>query len=241
MLQNGLLSEVASLSAFRKSYEASTGIPIDQTRGIWVSIGYKEFLTYQATLVGGIALRVELEKLKLAAIEHTQAATRQYANRQVRWIRIKLLHALASAGQTPNLFLFDGTNLENWDGQVLAPAVHITEKFLGGCTLPPPTDLSEAAKEMLTPKREYDLSQRRDLWVRRTCESCGMVAVTESDWEKHIKSRGHRRVITAKKKRNEKPKVNGDSIKIQGEESVNVPEKYMKIFDEGRPKQDNQT
>ncbi|OCL05141.1 tRNA isopentenyltransferase [Glonium stellatum] len=232
MLQNGLLSEVSSLSAFRVSHEVSTGIPVDQTRGIWVSIGYKEFISYQTALVKGIAPEAELEKLKLAAIEHTQAATRQYANRQVRWIRIKLLNALASAGETPNLFLLDGTDLTRWDDRVLMPAVQVTQQFLGGYTLPAPTGLSEAAKEMLMPKRQYDLSQRRDLWVRRTCELCEMVAVTEGDWDKHIKSRRHRRVAATKKKRQEKIEIKGDDVKIQGEERITTLEKWMDIFDD---------
>lgn len=237
MLQNGLLSEVANLSAFRESHEASTGTIIDQTRGIWVSIGYKEFLTYQTALVKGTTPEAELEIFKLAAIERMQAATRQYANRQVRWIRIKLLHALASAEQISSLFLFDGTDLTHWDGRVLQPAVEVTQQFLAGYTLPPPTALSEAAKEMLTPKREHDLSQRRDLWARRTCELCGMVAVTESDWEQHIKSRGHRRVVSAKKKKQEITERREKNIKIQRKELVNTLEKYMDILDdEEKPK-----
>ena len=54
---------------------------------------------------------------------------------------------------------------------------------------------------MLTPKRDYDLAQRPDLWQKRVCETCGTVATTENDWKLHGMSRAHRRAVGVKKKR----------------------------------------
>lgn len=200
MLQNGLLSEVQELSTFRQSYETQRKSIIDQTRGIWVSIGYKEFLDYQSALIDSSRNEVELEKLKVAAIEKTQAATRQYANRQVKWIRTKLVHALSAANTKDNFFLLDGSDLSAWDNSVVDTATSITAQYLSGGALPDPTSLSGTAAEMLVPKREYDLSQRPDLWEKKVCETCGTVAVTENDWTLHVKSRAHRRMVGLKKK-----------------------------------------
>ena len=204
MLDRGLLSEVQHLSSFRLAHESRTHQPIDQTRGIWVSIGYKEFLEYQAALTSNDRSEAELEKLKNVAIEKTQAATRQYATRQIRWIRIKLLNALSSTSQPctppPHLFLLDGSDLSTWTSSVLSPALTLTAQFLAGETLPNPLEMSDAAKEMLMPKRNYDLSQRPDLWQKRVCEVCGTVSVTENDWGLHVRSRGHRRAVGVKKK-----------------------------------------
>jgi tRNA dimethylallyltransferase len=111
MLARGLLSEVQELSRFRQGHELRTGTGIDHSRGIWVSIGYKEFMDYQHALANESRSASDLEKLKVAAIEKTQAATRQYANRQIKWIRIKLLNALIGAGQKSNVFLVDGSDL----------------------------------------------------------------------------------------------------------------------------------
>lgn len=200
MLVNGLLGEVDELTRFRTDYEARTGTAVDQSRGIWVSIGYKEFLGYQDALAENSLPPADLERQKITAIEKTQAATRQYANRQARWIRIKLLNALSSAGSKSNMFLLDGSDLSAWKGKVIDPATSITDKFLLGQSLADPMTLSAAAAENLTPKRNYDLGQRPDLWQKKVCETCGTVSITENDWKLHGKSRAHRRAVGVKKK-----------------------------------------
>jgi tRNA dimethylallyltransferase len=199
MLKRGLLEEVRELSDFRRTYEAQTGKPVDQTRGIWVSIGYKEFLEYQAAL-SATPESPDLQKLKKVGTESAQAATRQYAKRQVRWISIKLLNALFNAGQRNNTFVLDGSDLSKWEEHVIEPAADITRGFLSGDPLPSPSELSALAKEMLVPKRDYDLSQRPDLWQKLVCEPCGATFQNQNDWNLHIKSRGHRRQVSVKKK-----------------------------------------
>lgn len=230
MIDKGLLAEVQELSNFRQQYESSTGTCIDQTRGIWVSIGYKEFLDYQRALQDQTTPSQELEKLKAAAIEKTQAATRQYANRQIKWIRIKLLNALLSSGQKGNTFLVDGSDISKWESNVAQPANNITKQFLAGEALPVPSSLSSTAAEMLTPKREYDLGQRPDLWQKRVCETCGTVAVTENDWTLHVKSRAHRRAVGAKKKQENTREMPTKPTKLAQSDVVDVLESYLNSF-----------
>jgi tRNA dimethylallyltransferase len=234
MIARGLLSEVGELSSFREQHESSTGITIDQTRGIWVSIGYKEFLEYQSTLSDDSRTAPELEKLKVLAIEKTQAATRQYANRQIKWIRIKLLNALIGAGQKGNTFLVDGSDISQWEDNVVGPAISITEKFLSGQPLPSPSTLSPAAAEMLTPKREYDLGKRPDLWQKKVCETCGTTAITENDWNLHRQSRAHRRAVGARKKQENAPKMRNGGPKSPKAELIDVLEHYLDAFPEGQ-------
>ncbi|KAH7067997.1 IPP transferase-domain-containing protein [Paraphoma chrysanthemicola] len=200
MLARGLLQEVQSLAELQNERESHTASIVDQTRGIWVSIGYKEFLDYQRDLTEDISSVDELEQLKTASIAKTQAATRQYAGRQIKWIRIKLLNALIEAGQKQNMFLLDGTDLSCWASRVEKSALELTRTFLAGENLPSPTSLSAIASEMLTPKRSYDLGRRPDLWQKRTCAHCGTIAVTENDWNLHVKSRAHRRAVGNEKK-----------------------------------------
>ncbi|USP78106.1 uncharacterized protein yc1106_05380 [Curvularia clavata] len=230
MISKGLLSEVQQLNDFRQQHESSTGTQIDQTRGIWVSIGYKEFLDYQHALQDQTKTSQELEKLKTAAIEKTQAATRQYANRQIKWIRIKLLNALLGAGQKSTTFLVDGSDISRWETDVLQPANRITKQFLAGEALPIPSSLSSTASEMLTPKREYDLGQRPDLWQKRVCETCGTVAVTENDWTLHVKSRAHRRAVGMKKKQENTQQMEKKTSKTAQSDVVDVLESYLSSF-----------
>ncbi|KAF2180884.1 tRNA isopentenyltransferase [Zopfia rhizophila CBS 207.26] len=231
MLNKGLLSEVHMLTHFRASHDAATRRPVDRTRGIWVSIGYKEFLEYQSALNDDSSSAEDLEKMKAVAIKRTQAATRQYANRQIRWIRIKLLNALGSAGQKKNVFLLDGTDLTQWKDHVLHPGIEVTGRFLIGDSLPEAPTLSTAAREMLAPKRGYDLAQRPDLWQKKACDICGTVAVTENDWNLHIKSRGHRRAVSTRKKMQNESRIKPKDIKALHADVVDVLETYLQTFD----------
>lgn len=230
MLEKGLLSEVEMLHNFRLEYEAREGQKMDQTRGIWVSIGYKEFADYQHALGDSSYADAAIAKLKQAAIEKTQAATRQYAKRQIRWIQIKLLNALIKAGQRGNTFLIDLPDVSKWEEAAVQPSSDITEKFLLGQTLPDPATLSEAACEMLNPRRDYDLSQRPDLWGKRKCEACGTFFFNENDWTQHLKSRSHRVTVSAIKKRaNAQAKKTGNEAVVR-EDMADVLESSMSTF-----------
>jgi tRNA dimethylallyltransferase len=227
MLEKGLFSEVRELALFKEDYETRTGTTVDQSRGIWVSIGYKEFLDYQDALSEQSLPLSGLEQLKATAIEKTQAATRQYANRQIKWIRIKLLTALIGAGQQNKVFLLDGSDLSKWKDEVIGPAMTVTDGFLSGKDLPAPSSLSPAGLKLLTPKRDYDLGQRPDLWQKQVCEICGTVAVTENNWNQHIKSRGHRRAAGLEKKREQNPGAPEKKKQLQVD-MVDMLESYMR-------------
>jgi tRNA dimethylallyltransferase len=232
MLKNGLLQEVETLAHFKEDYESNTATVMDQSRGIWVSIGYKEFVKYQEGLTNGDLSANDLERLRTEGIEKTQAATRQYANRQLKWIRIKLLNALIGADQQSNVFLVDGTDLSKWQENVVSPALQITGQFLSGQELPTPPSLSKTAAKMLTPKRSYDLGQRPDLWQKRVCDTCGTIAVTENDWSLHVKSRAHRRAVgIEKKQKNTRKSAEMDRGALQSD-LADVLEDYMHTFPE---------
>lgn len=194
MVQAGLINEVTALNTFITKQTAA-GLDVDRSSGIWVSIGYKEFESYLSALESGMTSSKNLEALLAAAVEKTKVATRQYAKRQVRWIRLKLLAALSNARALHNIYLLDGSNLEHWSDVVSNPAINITRKFLAQEQLPAPIDLSPAARELLNPKQEVEFCDHPELWIRRTCELCNITAVTENQWQLHIKSRSHRRGV----------------------------------------------
>lgn len=198
MLTSGLLDEVKSLSTFLASQTA----PIDQTRGIWVSIGYKEFAPYCAALQDGTSNSKTLEQLKAQGVDRTKTATRQYAKRQVKWIQSKLLSAIREADTLDHIFVLDSslTPPETWDETVSAPAGKVTADFLAGGPLPAAAEVCALAGGLLCADRE-DLSRRRDLWERRTCEFCGVTAVTALQWEKHAEGRKHKMTVRAHARR----------------------------------------
>lgn len=206
MLARGLLSEVSTLSSFA----ASSPLPIDTSRGIYVSIGYKEFLPYTTALLTSLSPESEgvddkvgndddptLHTLLTTAIERTKISTRQYAKSQTRWLRTKLISSLALASQTPtppHLYLLDGSDITHWETSVSSTALSLVSAFLANDhPLPPPTSLSDLAKQMLEgEKGKGDMGFRREAWERRTCETCRVVSVTESDWRQHLGSKKHK-------------------------------------------------
>ncbi|KAF2838269.1 tRNA isopentenyltransferase [Patellaria atrata CBS 101060] len=191
MLENGLLDEVRKMHEYLQEQETH-GRFVDKTRGIWQSIGYKQFEDYTVALQSTNTSEKDLAKLRMSGVEQMKGATRRFSKRQARWIRIKLFNALREFDALSNLFLLDGTDIKTWNDNVQSPAFNVCSKFLKSHELPSPTSLSSAASEMLQPLKGYDLSQRQDLWERRTCEFCNTVTVTEDAWLLHIKSRPHK-------------------------------------------------
>jgi tRNA dimethylallyltransferase len=195
MIEAGLLDEVKSMESFLQDIETS-GINLDRTRGIWVSIGWKEFEPYLKALESGIACLEELQALYDLSVEQVQTATRQYARRQVRWIRLKLMPALLNEKALDKLYLLDGTDVAQWNDNVSNPAISITEKFLNEQELPAPHTLSAAAQEFLDP----DSLEEKPALVFQECQLCCVATVTDDQWQAHLKSRRHRGVLKKKQK-----------------------------------------
>ncbi|KAK5119017.1 hypothetical protein LTR62_000228 [Meristemomyces frigidus] len=200
MLASGLLAEVHTLHSHAGT-ETAAARPPDESRGIWVSIGYKEFKPYFSALQAGTSSPEALRKSKEYGLERTQIATRQYAKRQVRWIRIKLLSSLLSSNNLDSLYLLNGTNPSTFQTDVVDPAADLVARFLAAETLPAPASLGSMAREMLQPKREYDLASKPELWSKEHCEVCGVTCVVQEQWEQHVRSKGHKKALSKQRQR----------------------------------------
>jgi tRNA dimethylallyltransferase len=197
MIDAGLLDEVKSMEGFL-SHLSQAGITVDRTRGIWVSIGWKEFEPYLKALESGSASPKDLQTLYDLSINQTKAATRQYAKRQVRWIRRMLIPALSDENTLNKLYLLDGTDISQWKEAVSDPAIDIAAKFFDGSKVPVPHELSDAAQRFLAPND--NLEEKPDVWFRQKCEVCYVTAVTDIQWQSHLKSRRHRALVKKKQK-----------------------------------------
>ncbi|POS83355.1 hypothetical protein EPUL_004542 [Erysiphe pulchra] len=190
MIKAGLLKEVVSMDQYLQK-QLSTGVRIDTTKGIWASIGWKEFESYRLALKTGI----DLENALNFSIQKTQVATRQYAKRQLRWIRLKLRPTLAqNHGWNERLYLLDGSNVSNFKCDVIDLAIKITEKFLLNEKLSLPQEISSTAKRVLSCEEK-----KPDVWFRRTCDTCLKTAMNEIEWDLHLRSRKHRRFMKKNK------------------------------------------
>ncbi|KAF2766949.1 tRNA isopentenyltransferase [Teratosphaeria nubilosa] len=193
MVGAGLRDEVGTLN-HHAEVEAQAGRELDETRGIWVSIGYKEYKHYVQCLQSGNRDEKELESLRLEALERTKTATRQYAKRQVRWIRIKLVNALQEVSASDRLYLLDGSDASNFTSSVVEPAADFVKSWLEARPMPPPTSLSHVAAEQLQPKQD-DVSTRRE-WTKQYCEACDVTCVVKEQWEQHTRSKAHKKAVS---------------------------------------------
>jgi len=190
MLLDGLLSEVESLYKLQCE-QPSAELLASQNRGVWIAIGYKEFLPYLLAMKAGTTSPKALERLKLDCIEKTQIRTRQYAKSQIRWIRGKLLSALENENLSRRLLLLDATDISEWQDNVLAVADEATTAFLAGSALPESKDTFDLAVSMLRPLKQQEHRARY-------CKVCGKTMTTTEAWEIHLNSRKHK--VTARSK-----------------------------------------
>ncbi|KAF9027150.1 tRNA isopentenyltransferase [Hymenopellis radicata] len=192
MFSRGLIDEVRALLDIKNS---SGDQDLDFTTGIYQSIGYREFFNY-------LTLPQPDDSALSSAVEAMKTSTRQYAKRQVSWIRNKLLPEANAANRNEKFvstYLFDVADLDEWPKSVQSPGFRITEDFLKGTLDLDPQSLSEIAREMLTPpQRETDPISRLDAHKKIVCPQCTVdkerpVLIDENLWDEHQKARVHRR------------------------------------------------
>ncbi|XP_052774996.1 tRNA dimethylallyltransferase-like isoform X1 [Mya arenaria] len=184
MLEKGL---VAELTDFHRQYNEdrlNQGKEADYTRGIFQSIGFKEFHNYllmddqqRATPQGQNAFLEGVNKLKLV--------TRQYARKQKRWIETRLLKRPCSEN-VPRVYGLDGTDVFQWDKNVHTPAVEILTAVQKGEN--PPIQ----ALQHREVQREF---------ATHYCRVCEVYATTPDMWQMHMKGRRHKKRAQSHRKR----------------------------------------
>ncbi|KPI41758.1 tRNA dimethylallyltransferase, mitochondrial [Cyphellophora attinorum] len=200
MVKNGLFEEALTLAQFEAS-QTARGRAVDKTRGIWVSIGYKETQNWTTAQLARSDEPIETAKqspLAQSCIEAVQAGTRQYAKRQERYIRVSFAKSLQRACSSERLFLLDGTDLSKFHSDLVPEAAQLTQAWLSDDALPDPSSLSSLAAETFAKVRGG--SPQRSMRVKHFCEVCKRTLMTEHEWEVHMNGRGHKRAVAGRKK-----------------------------------------
>ncbi|KAI1092292.1 tRNA isopentenyltransferase [Rostrohypoxylon terebratum] len=198
MYESGLMDEVRTLHESRR-LRSEQGDPVNITRGIWQSIGYKQMVPFLEAEKDG-ADPSKIDQLKEAGLEEMRNATRQYARSQLRWIRRKSIPAFKEYDALDYLFLLDSSNVNEFSAQVLEPAAKICSEFLHGQPLAKPAEISSTANEVLA---DFECRSAPPSVVTkvRTCELCNITLQSDDQWVDHIRGRKHRRVLRGKKMR----------------------------------------
>lgn len=200
MIEQGLMSEAAKMSAYIDEQQ-SQGNEVDQTRGVWVSIGFKEMVPYFAAQQKGELSEAELEKLRKDCIELIRIATRQYGVSQVKWIRNKLWRALSETGMTHRLYLLDSSDVSQWQDMVFSPSETLVEAVLRDEPTPDPKSLSPLAREIFSAKEETARSKPVIDNTCYTCDVCEKTMAGDEQWKIHLAGRAHKRALRSAEKR----------------------------------------
>ncbi|KAJ5099158.1 hypothetical protein N7532_006159 [Penicillium argentinense] len=203
MLKQGLMSEAQAMSDYLRD-KRSEGIDVDLTRGVWVSIGFKELAPYFEALQQPEKSEKELEELRLTCIESIRNATRQYGRSQIKWIRNKLWKSLSDAGMTHRLYLLDSSDVGNWKTCITEPSEKLVQTMLDGEPTPDPKSLSELAKTVLGAKEEQTREKPESTTKCFTCEICRKTMAGEEQWKIHLTSYGHKRGLKSAAKKAER-------------------------------------
>ncbi|KAJ3013841.1 hypothetical protein HKX48_005492 [Thoreauomyces humboldtii] len=147
MIERGLFQELSEMRADVRRGDVigapqDASIPtINYTRGILQAIGFKEFDHY-LTLMDGKASGSEAQpqpeeiaKARAQGLEDMKCATRQYARKQVSWIKNKLAISCLNDAERPSakdahsmcFFLLDASPLSDWTATVAAKAIGLTK------------------------------------------------------------------------------------------------------------------
>ncbi|TFK48799.1 tRNA isopentenyltransferase [Heliocybe sulcata] len=200
MIKHGLLDEILSLQKIATAGADLRIAPaVDYTLGIYQAIGYKEFHAY-------LNSPTRSEEAFRDAVDRMKLSTKQYAQRQVKWIRNKLLPAVYAAQaaeggkESIRAYLLDATSVdETWNVNVNEKGKAIMHDFLEERPLPDPLELSNAARSMLTiPGSPSSPIVRRKL----VCDVCTTnteepVMIEEGEqWEVHRKTKAHKMMAT---------------------------------------------
>lgn len=203
MIEQGLMSEAERMLLYIQEKQ-SQGLTVDQTKGVWVSIGFKELGPYFSALRDGSSTGEELGNLRRSCVESIKTATRQYAVSQIKWIRNKLWRALAETRMTSRLYLLDSSNVDHWDTCVKQASERLVYSFLHNEPCPGPKSLSELARVTLEAKEAQAQKPTSDLPKCVTCDICRKTMMNEEQWNAHVKGQGHKRALKAAAKRAER-------------------------------------
>jgi tRNA dimethylallyltransferase len=196
MLSKGGMQEIQELHECYKQHPQKP----DLERGIWQVIGFKEFLPW---LESG----QQDDKLLKECVESMKAHTRQYAKKQVKWIKGLLASDLKKEEQHDyihggRLYVLDATDLYHWRKNVSERGISITDEFLLGHSTIPQTP---ATLSILLPQEEQ--GDKTTQWKHITCPVCHnpddspLIIVGDRQYDIHIRSKRHRSNLNRGKRR----------------------------------------
>ncbi|XP_018569009.1 tRNA dimethylallyltransferase [Anoplophora glabripennis] len=187
MLEQGLLQE---LIAFHKLYNEKRihdNESPDYTKGIFQSIGFKEFHAYLVLDEEERASDEGKKKLE-EGISLLKMATKRYARKQKKWIVNRFLGR--SDRKVPPVYGLDTTDVSQWNENVTKVAEEIVESYVS----------KTKCNHNSLPVRSVN-STPNSADFTYICEVCDRVFVGDLQWTLHRKSNRHKRALESRHKK----------------------------------------
>ncbi|KAM3960750.1 tRNA dimethylallyltransferase [Aphomia sociella] len=196
MLEDGLIQELLDFHARHNLQRIKDGKPPDYTKGIFQTLGFKEFHDY-LMLTEEQKAAEEGKRLLQQSIENMKIATRRYARRQNKMIKSRFLeHPFR---EVPLVYELDTTDITKWDEVVRNKAFHILESY----SKESPCDYKPIEVNIDEEKKKIDGNSRN------YCDVCERLFIGDKTYEIHLKSHRHMKVLKKKKMLAEKNKEQG--------------------------------
>ncbi|KAJ4928490.1 hypothetical protein JOQ06_016282 [Pogonophryne albipinna] len=201
MLSAGLIEELRDFHV-RFNQQKVQDDSQDYQRGIFQSIGFKEF--HEFLTAPESSTQQERDALKDKGIEALKIATRRYARKQNKWVRNRFLKR--PGDNVPLVFGLEVTDVSRWEETVLNPALQILDS------------LSKGEEPAIQPIRVQGEEQRNKR-CRNTCDLCDKIIIGDLQWTAHLKSKKHHHHVRKKRKTDSGCEVSSSPVDSVSEDS----------------------
>ena len=190
MLETRGMEEVTELFQY---YTDNNFTPEQCENGVWQVIGFKEFLPWL----------LKDPKVKLEdCVDMMKIRTRQYAKKQVKWIKKQLLMDIKG-----DIYVLNATDLSKWSELVADRSDAITQEFIEDKKITQshaPTEL----QSLLDDAEDIENNKNTD-FKHYACSICRdqndnkLIAIGEKNWKIHLKGKRHKSNMNRGKKKAE--------------------------------------
>ncbi|XP_045450952.1 tRNA dimethylallyltransferase-like [Melitaea cinxia] len=204
MLEQGLIDELLDFHERHNKQRVRDGQPPDYTKGIFQTLGFKEFHEY-LMLPPNKKDSDEGKKLLQESIENMKMATRRYARRQNKMVKSRFLNH--ATREIPPIFELNTTNLSQWDNEVKEKAINIVKSFITNS----PCQYEHLKSNVSGEKSNLNAHSSN------YCKDCERLIIGDKEFSIHLNSHKHMRVLKAKKRlaKNAEMKKNEDTKKSE--------------------------
>ncbi|XP_070116423.1 tRNA dimethylallyltransferase isoform X9 [Equus caballus] len=220
MLAAGLLDE---LRDFHRRYNQKKVAENSQDyqRGIFQSIGFKEFHEYLIT--EGKCTPETSNQLLKKGIEALKQVTKRYARKQNRWVKNRFLSRPGPS--VPPVYGLEVSDVSKWEESVLEPALEIVRSFIQVMLI---MGHQPAAAPVKMPCNETENKRSYHM-----CDLCDRIIIGDREWAAHRKSKSHLHQL--KKRR----KLDSDAVATIESQSIS-PDRDKELKEKGSPGQNDE-